>query len=131
MFKMLKKFVPILFVLIFVLTACGSKTAQPFTIKFVSKPMDWCVAPYNWAACEDWSFKGLQLTWGAEKGDNFIAVLNNEDRHMIWNGSAYDRHVRKTYMIQSSLLGDSHYGDCGGWGGICYKYSEYTDTVKP
>ena len=110
-----------------VLTAC----IQRFTIKTVSKPIDWCTAPYNWAACEDWTFKGLDLTWGAEKDDNFISAVNIEDWHMLWNGSAYDRHVRKTYMIQSSLLGDSHYGDCGGWGGICYKYSEYTDTVTP
>jgi hypothetical protein len=129
MFKMLKKFVPILFVLIFVLTACGSKTIQPFTIKIVSKPA--CVAPYNWAACIDFTYKGLRLTWGAEKDDNFIAVLNVEDWDMILSGSAYNRHVIKTYMIQSSLLGDSTYGDCGGWRGICYKYAEYADTVKP
>jgi hypothetical protein len=113
--------------LVLVLTAC----IQPFSIKIVSKPADWCAAPYNWAACGDWAYKGLRLTWGAEKDNNFVAVLNIEDWNMIWNGSEYDRHVRKTYMIQSSLLSDSHYGDCGGWGGICYKYSEYTDTVKP
>ncbi len=110
-----------------VLTAC----TQPFTIKTISKPIDWCAAPYDWAACYDWTYKGLNLSWGAEKDDNFISVVNIEDWNMLWNGSEYDRHVRKTYMIQSSLLGDSHYGDCGGWGGICYKYSEYNDTVKP
>jgi hypothetical protein len=126
---MFKKFVLVLFILIFVLTACGSKTAQPFTIKIVSKPA--CVGPYNWAACIDWSYKGLRLDWGAEKDDNFIAVLNVEDWIMTLKGSVYDRHVIKTYMIQSSLLGDSIFGDCSGWRGICYKYAEYADTVKP
>ena len=103
---------------------------QRFTVETVIKPIDFCVAPYDWAACYDWTYKGLRMTWGAEENNNFIAVVNVEDWKMLWNGSEYDRRVRKIYMIQSSFLGDSHYGDCGGWGGICYKYSEYTDTVK-
>jgi len=111
-----------------VLTAC----IQPVTIKAISKPIDFCAIPNDgWAACFDWTYKGLRMTWGAEKDGNFIAFVNIEDWNMIWNGSAYDRHVRKTYMIQSSLLGDSLYGDCGGWRGICYKYAEFADTVKP
>jgi hypothetical protein len=125
--KLLASLLILFIALALVLTAC----VRPFTIDTVSKPLDMCATPYNWAACMDFTYKGLRLTWGAENDDNFIALLNIEDWHMIWNGSSYDRNVRKTYMIQSSLLGDSHYGDCGGWGGICYKYSGYTDTVKP
>jgi hypothetical protein len=126
---MLKKFIPVLIVLIF-LTAFVAIVCH-LTIKFAGRPFTMCVAPYNWAACSDSSLKGLQLNWGAKTDDNFIAILNVEDLNMIWNGSAYNRHVRKTYMISSSLLGYSHYGDCGGWDGICYKYSEFSDTMKP
>jgi hypothetical protein len=123
----MKNIYTVLIILVFVvLTVC----VQPFTIKTISKPIYFCAAPYGWEACGDWAYKGLYLSWRAEN-DNFISVVNIEEWNMLWNGSEYDRHVRKTYMIQSSLLGDSHYGDCGGWGGICYKYSEYTDTVKP
>jgi len=105
--------------------------AWPLNVTVVSKPLDFCVAPYDWGACQDWTFKGLRLTWGAEKYNNVIAVLNIEDRHMIWNGSEYDRSVRKTLMIQGSPLGETPFGDCGGWVGICYKYFEHKDTFKP
>lgn len=105
--------------------------AWPLSFTVVEKPLDFCGAPYVWSACQDWSFKGLRLTWGAETDQNFIALLNVEDWHMIQNGSAYDRSVSKIYMIQSSLLGDTLIGDCGGWGGVCYKYSDHSDTVNP
>ncbi len=123
-FYILLAFVAIAIILVLII-------AWPLNFKVVSKPLDFCAAPYNWAACDDWTFTGLRLTWGAEKDDKFIDVLNNEDWNMIWNGSTYDRHIRKTYMIQSSLLGDINYGDCGGWRGICYKYSDHNDIFKP
>lgn len=105
--------------------------ALPLSFNVVEKPLDFCTAPYDWGACQDWAYKGLRLTWGAEKYQNSLAVLNLEDRHMIWNGTAYDRRVSKTYMLQSSLLGDTPIGNCGGWVGVCYKYSEHTDTFTP
>lgn len=128
----MKKKILVLLVLDVIVFALFLAMAWPVSIKVIAKPMNFCMAPYDWGACQDWSYKGIHVTWGPEKDENFISLISLQDLHMIWNDTAtYDRSFKKTLMIQSSLLGDTYYGDCSGWGGICYKYLEVSDTFKP
>ncbi len=104
---------------------------EPISIRSGGKPLESCKLPSDgWAACSDFTSKGISLDWGAEQADNFIEVVRMEDWQMMWNGTAFDRDVQKRIIISSSLLPDRGYGDCSGWWGICYKYAEYSDTVK-
>lgn len=95
-------------------------------VEFLNKSIDWCVAPYGWSACEDWTTFGVRIY----RDEKFIAFFQTENQHFLWNGSSYDREGTKTLMIQSSFLPKRPIGECGGWFGICYRYDAYSDIFE-
>lgn len=130
---MKKKFFILLALLGILAVLALAYTIQPIKMETVDKPLDICTAPYDWGVCQDWTYKGFRIDWGQEVDHNFVFFGNLEDWHLIEKGGVYERTVKKVIMIQSSLFKDwdKPVGDCVGWLGACYKYSEVVDTFSP